>query len=41
MQLLLERDELKNNQVIWKDLSEGGEQELLSLKEVIEKYTNL
>ena len=34
-------NELKNNQIIWKYLSGDGEQELLSLKEVIEKYTNL
>ena len=34
-------NELKNNQIIWKDLSGDGEQELLSLKELIEKYTNL
>ena len=34
-------DELKNDQVIWKDLSDGGEQELLTSKEVIDKYTNL
>ena len=39
--IIIGEDELKNNQVIWKDLTKGGEQELLSLKEVIEKYTNL
>jgi histidyl-tRNA synthetase len=39
--IIIGEDELKNNQVIWKDLSQGGEQELLSFKEVIEKYTNL
>ena len=39
--IFIEEDELKNNQVIWKDLSEGGGQELLTSKEVIEKYTNL
>ena len=33
--------ELKNDQVIWKDLSDGGEQEILTSKEVIDKYTNL
>ena len=39
--IIIGEDEVKNNQVIWKDLSEGGEQELLSSKEVIDKYTNL
>ena len=39
--IIIGDDEFKNNQVIWKDLSEGGEQELLTSKEVIEKYTNL
>jgi histidyl-tRNA synthetase len=39
--IIIGEDELTNNQVIWKDLSQGGEQELLSFKEVIEKYTNL
>jgi histidyl-tRNA synthetase len=39
--IIIGEDELKNNQVIWKDLSEGGEQELLSSEEVIDKYTNL
>ena len=39
--IIIGEDEVKNNQVIWKDLTKGGEQELLSLKEVIEKYTNL
>ena len=39
--IIIGEEELKNNQVIWKDLSEGGEQELLTSKEVIEKYTNL
>ena len=34
-------EELKNDQVMWKNLLEGGEQELLTLKEAIEKYTNL
>ena len=39
--IIIGEDEVKNNQVVWKDLSEGGEQELLSSKEVIDKYTNL
>ena len=39
--IIIGEEELKNNQVIWKDLSEGGEQEILTSKEVIEKYTNL
>jgi histidyl-tRNA synthetase len=39
--IIIGDDEFKNDQVIWKDLSEGGEQELLTSKEVIEKYTNL
>jgi len=39
--IIIGDDELKNNQVIWKDLSEDGDQELLSLKELIDKYTNL
>lgn len=39
--IIVGEDELKNDQVIWKDLSEGGEQELLTSKEVIDKYTNL
>ena len=33
--------ELKNEQVIWKDLSEDGGQELLSLQEITDKYINL
>ena len=33
--------ELKNEQVIWKDLSEDGDQELLSLQEITDKYINL
>ena len=39
--IIIGEEELKNDQVIWKDLSEGGGQELLTSKEVIEKYTNL
>ena len=39
--IIVGEDELKNDQVIWKDLSDGGEQELLTSKEVIAKYTNL
>ncbi len=39
--IIIGEEELKNDQVIWKSLSEKGEQELLSLNEVIEKYTNL
>ena len=39
--IIVGEDELKNDQVIWKALSEGGEQELLTSKEVIDKYTNL
>ena len=39
--IIVGEDELKNDQVIWKDLSDGGEQELLTSKEVIDKYTNL
>ncbi len=33
--------ELKNEQVIWKDLSEDGDQELLTLQEITDKYINL
>ena len=39
--IIVGEDELKNDQVIWKDLSDDGEQELLTSKEVIDKYTNL
>ena len=39
--IIIREEELKNGQVIWKDLSKGGEQELLTSKDVIEKYTNL
>ena len=39
--IIIGEEELKNDQVIWKDLSEGGGQELLTSKEVIDKYTNL
>ena len=39
--IIIGNDELKNNTVIWKDLSEDGGQELLSLKELINRYTNL
>ena len=39
--IIIGKEELKNDQVIWKDLSEGGEQSLLTSKEVIDKYTNL
>ena len=39
--IIIGEKELKNDQVIWKDLSEGGGQELLTSKEVIDKYTNL
>jgi histidyl-tRNA synthetase len=39
--IIIGEEELQNDQVTWKDLSEGGEQELLNSKEVIEKYTNL
>jgi len=39
--IIVGEDELKNDQVIWKDLSDGGEQEILTSKEVIDKYTNL
>ena len=39
--IIVGEDEFKNDQVIWKDLSDGGEQELLTSKEVIDKYTNL
>ncbi len=38
--IIIGEEELKNNQMIWKDLSEGGKQELLSPKEVIDKYIN-
>ena len=33
--------ELKNEQVIWKDLSEDGDQELLTIQEITDKYINL
>tara|TARA_Y100000996_G_scaffold202447_1_gene158676 strand:- start:411 stop:1631 length:1221 start_codon:yes stop_codon:yes gene_type:complete len=39
--IIVGEEELKNDQVIWKDLVGGGEQELLTSKEAIEKYTNL
>jgi histidyl-tRNA synthetase len=39
--IIIGEEELENDQVIWKNLGEGGEQELLTSKEVIEKYTNL
>jgi len=39
--IIIGDDELKNNQAIWKDLCEDGDQELLSFKELIDKYTNL
>ena len=39
--IIIGEEELKNDQVIWKDLGEGVEQELLTSKEIIEKYTNL
>ncbi len=39
--IIVGEEELKNDQVIWKDLDAGGEQELLTSKEAIEKYTNL
>ena len=39
--IIIGDEELEKGQVIWKDLNEGGEQELLTSKEVIEKYTNL
>ena len=39
--IIVGEEELKNDQVIWKDLVAGGEQELLTSKEAIEKYTNL
>ena len=39
--IIIGEEELKNDQVIWKDLVEGSEQELLTSKEAIEKYTNL
>ena len=34
-------EELKNNQAIWKDLHEDGGQKVLSLQELINRYTNL
>ena len=39
--IIIGEEEHKNDQVIWKDLSEDGGQELLTSKEVIDKYTNL
>ena len=39
--IIVGEEEMKNDQVIWKDLVAGGEQELLTSKEAIEKYTNL
>ena len=39
--IIIGAEEIKNDQIIWKSLSESGEQELLSLNEVIQKYTNL
>ncbi len=39
--IIIGNEELKNNQVIWKDLREDGDQELLNLNELLDKYTNL
>ena len=39
--IIVGEEEMKNDQVIWKDLVAGGEQEILTSKEAIEKYTNL
>jgi len=34
-------DEITNDQVVWKDLSEDGQQIFLDVEELITKYTNL
>ena len=39
--IIIGEEELKNNQAIWKDLSEDGEQELLNLQELVNQYINL
>ena len=39
--IIVGEEEMKNDQVIWKDLVAGGEQEILTSKEAIEKYINL
>ena len=39
--IIIGQEELKNNQAIWKDLSEDGEQELLNLQELVNQYINL
>tara|TARA_B100001109_G_C18794931_1_gene441983 strand:- start:304 stop:1119 length:816 start_codon:yes stop_codon:yes gene_type:complete len=39
--IIIGEEEYKNDQVIWKNLDGSGEQELLSQKEAIKKYTNL
>ena len=39
--IIIGEEEFKNNQAIWKDLREDGEQEVLSLQELINQYINL
>ena len=39
--VIIGEQESKNNQVIWKDLREKGEQEILSVQELINQYINL
>ena len=39
--IIIGEEEFKNNQAIWKDLRENGEQEVLSLEELINQYINL
>jgi len=39
--IIIGEEELKSNQAVWKDLREDGEQELLSLQELINQYINL
>ena len=39
--IIVGMDELNNNQIIWKNLSKSGEQELLSIGKLFERYKNL
>jgi histidyl-tRNA synthetase len=39
--IIIGDNELQSGKIIWKDLGEDGEQELLSVKELLNKYTNL
>ena len=39
--IIIGDNELQSGKIIWKDLGEDGEQELLSVEELLNKYTNL